>query len=67
MRLRSTLVLILLLIGLGAYVYWVEVPKSQEEAKKKTIFEFKPDDVTAVSLVYSDHEIVVKKSVRTGA
>jgi len=62
MRLRSTLVLVLLLIGLGAYVYWVEVPKSQEEAKKKTIFEFKPDDVTAVSLVYSDHEIVLKKS-----
>ena len=62
MRFRSTIVLILLLIGLGAYVYWVEVPKSQEEAKKKTILDFKPDDVTAVSLVYSDREIVVKKS-----
>jgi hypothetical protein len=62
MRLRGTFVWILLLIGLGAYVYWVEVPKSQEEAKKKTIIEFKQDDVTAVSLVYSDHEIVLKKS-----
>jgi hypothetical protein len=62
MRFRSTVVLILLLIGLGAYVYWVEVPKSQEEAKKKTILDFKPDDVTAVSLAYSDREVVMKKS-----
>ena len=62
MRFRSTLVLVLLLIGLGAYVYWVEVPKSQEEAKKKTIFEFKPEEVTEVSLVYSDREIVLKKT-----
>ncbi len=62
MRLRSTIVLILLLLGLGAYVYWVEYPKAQEEAKKKTLFEFKPDDVTEVSLVYPDREIVLKKS-----
>jgi hypothetical protein len=62
MRFRSTFVLILLLIGLGAYVYWVEVPKSQEEAKKKTILDFKADDVTGVSLAYPDREIVMKKS-----
>ncbi len=62
MRFRSTLVLILILLGLGAYVYWVEVPKSQEEAKKKTIFEFKPEDVTEVTLVYADHELALKKS-----
>lgn len=62
MRFRSTFVLVLLLIGLGAYVYWVEVPKSQEEAKKKTIFEFKPEDATDVSLVYADREIVLKKA-----
>jgi hypothetical protein len=62
MRFRSTFVLILLLVGLGAYVYWVEVPKSQEEAKKKTILDFKPDDATGISLVYSDREIVMKKS-----
>ncbi|MFI5398596.1 MAG: DUF4340 domain-containing protein [Candidatus Binatia bacterium] len=62
MRFRSTLVLLLLLAGLGAYVYWVEVPQSEQEAKKKTLFEFKADDVTEVSLVFSDREIVVKKA-----
>jgi hypothetical protein len=62
MRFRTTLVLILLLLGLGAYVYWIEMPKAEQEAKKKTLFEFKADDATEVSLAYSDHEIVLKKS-----
>lgn len=62
MRFRTTIALLLLLIGLGAYVYWVEVPKAQQEAKKKTLFEFKADDATQVSLVYDDREIVLKKS-----
>jgi len=62
MRFRTTLILILLLAGLGAYVYWVEVPQAEQETKKKTLFDFKADDVTEVSLVYGDHEIVVKKS-----
>ena len=42
MRFRTTLILLLLLIGLGAYVYLVEYPKAEQEAKKKTLFEFKP-------------------------
>jgi hypothetical protein len=62
MRFRTTLVLILVLLGLGAYVYWVELPQSREEARKKTLFAFSPDDVTAVSLVYADRQVVVKKS-----
>src|SRR3990172_6492818 len=62
MRLRTTLLMVLVLLGLGAYVYWVELPKSREEAKKKTILELKTDDVTQVSLVYADREIVVKRA-----
>jgi hypothetical protein len=62
MRFRTTIVLILLLLGLGAYVYFVEYPKAEQEAKKKTLFEFKADDATQVSLVYDDREIVLKKS-----
>lgn len=62
MRLRRTLFLLVVLSGLAAYVYWVEVPKSQEEAKKKTVLQFNADDATEVSLVYADREIVVKKT-----
>jgi hypothetical protein len=62
MRFRTTLVLLLLLAGLGAYVYWVEMPAAEQETKKKTVFEFKPDDVTQVTLAYPDREIVLAKS-----
>jgi len=62
MRYRTTIALVLLLLGLGAYVYWVELPKVEQETKKKTLFEFKADDATEVSLVYADREIVLKKS-----
>jgi len=62
MRFRTTLLLILVLAGLGTYVYFVEYPKAEEEAKKKTLFELKADDVTQVTLDYGDHKIVLKKS-----
>ncbi len=62
MRFRTTLVLLLLLAGLGAYVYWVEMPAADQEAKKKTVLEFKPDDVTQVTLTYADREIVLTKA-----
>ena len=62
MRVRTTIGLLVLLLGLIGYVCWVEVPKAQQEAKKKTLFEFKADDATDVSLAYDDREIVLKKS-----
>jgi hypothetical protein len=62
MRFRTTILLLLVLVGLGAYVYFVEYPKAEQEAKKKTLFEFKADDATQVTLDYGDHKIVLKKS-----
>src|SRR3989304_1101196 len=59
MRFRSTLMLLLLAVGIGAYVYFVEFPKATEETKKKTLFEFKADDVTDVTLTYPDRTIVL--------
>lgn len=61
MRFRTTLLLLLVVAGLGAYVYWVEYPKSQQEAKKKTLFEFAAGDVTAVTLTYADREIALQR------
>lgn len=62
MRLRNTLILLLLLLGLGAYVYFVEYPAAQQETKKKTLFDFKVDEVTQIALTYPDREIVLKKT-----
>jgi hypothetical protein len=62
MRLRNTLILALLLIGLGAYLYFVESKQIAEEAKKEKLVELNPDDVTAVTLVYPDREIALEKS-----
>ncbi|MBI1813553.1 MAG: DUF4340 domain-containing protein [Deltaproteobacteria bacterium] len=62
MRFRTTLILLLVAAGLGAYVYFVEFEKAAQEAKKKTVFEFKADDATAVSLTYFDHAIELTKS-----
>ena len=62
MRLRNTLILALLLIGLGAYLYFVESKKIAEEAKKEKLVDINADDVTAVTLVYPDREIALEKT-----
>src|SRR5512147_2333375 len=62
MRLRNTLILALLLLGLGAYLYFVESKQIAEEAKKTKLVDFNPDDVTALTLTYPDREIVLEKS-----
>ena len=61
MRLRNTLILALLLLGLGAYLYFVESKQMAEEAKKQKLVELSPDDVTGITLIYPDREIVLEK------
>ncbi|HUI27566.1 MAG TPA: DUF4340 domain-containing protein [Candidatus Kryptonia bacterium] len=61
MRFRSTLILLVIALGLGAYVYFVEFQKAAQEAKKKTLFEFKADDAIDVTLTYPDREINAHK------
>ena len=62
MSFRTTLLLLLVLAGLGGYAYWVEYPKAQEEAKPRKLYDFKADDVSAVTLTYADREIEIEKS-----
>jgi hypothetical protein len=62
MRFRNTLILALLLLGLGAYLYFVESKQIAEEAKKAKLVDFNPDDVTALTLTYPDREIALEKS-----
>ncbi len=54
MKFRSTIIVGLLLAGLGAYAYFVEFKgedkKKEQEEKKKTLLEIKKDDVAALEL-----------------
>lgn len=66
MRARYTVVLALLLVALGAYLYFVESKRIADESKKKPIVELVPDDVTRVTLTYPDHSEVAL-DLRDGA
>src|SRR5262249_9162192 len=60
-KLGRIAILFLLVAGLGAYLYWVEVPKARQEATKAKLVTATPDDVTAVNLVFPDREIALRK------
>jgi hypothetical protein len=65
MRARYTALLALILVALGAYLYFVESKQEAEGDKKKTLLTVKADDVTGLTLTYGDHEIVLEQ--RDGA
>lgn len=65
MRFRTTLILLLLLAGLGAYLNFVELPRAREKEKKRTLYSFEEDDVTSLKLAYADREIEVNKDGET--
>jgi len=54
--------MILVLAGLGGYIYWVEYPAAQKEAEKTKLFDFRAEDATELSLTYADREIVLTKT-----
>lgn len=62
MRLRTTLILLLVLIGLGAYVYLVERPAAEEEARSKKLLDFDKDQIVELALVYEDREMHLAKT-----
>src|ERR1051325_8894481 len=62
MRFRYTALLGLICVGLGAYLYFVEFDRAQQESKKKLLLEFSADEATALALVYPDREIDLKKA-----
>jgi len=62
MRFRNTLLLILVLAGLGAYVFYVERPAVEKEAKKEKLVDFQTDDITEIVLTYPDREVMLSKA-----
>ncbi len=62
MRFRTTFVLLLVLAGLGAYLYWLEFPRQKKEAEAKKLFAIKPDEVQEVRLHFADRNILLRKT-----
>jgi Domain of unknown function (DUF4340) len=62
MSFRNTLALAVLFLALAGYLYFFEVPRHQNATAAKKLVQFKPDDVTAVTLTYPDKEIALKKT-----
>jgi hypothetical protein len=61
-RPRNTLLLLLVLLALGAYLYWVELPGQEREAEAKKLVTLKKDAVTGMTLAYPDRTIVLEKT-----
>lgn len=61
MRFRNTLFLFILLLAVGAYIYFVEQPRQEAAAKKTTLLEADIEDVTSVQLTYPDREVALVK------
>jgi Domain of unknown function (DUF4340) len=61
MRFRSTLILALVFLALGVYLYFVEFERAAQEGKKEKLFDFAVEDVQRVTLEYADHKITVER------
>ncbi len=59
---RTTLLLLAIALGLGAYAYFVERPAQEQEGAKKTLLDIDRDAVEAVSLTYPDRELGLRKT-----
>jgi hypothetical protein len=69
MRYKGTFILLIVVILLGFYLYFIELPgqkaKQQEEEKSKKVASFEPHDVVGIYLGYTkrstDQEILLEK------
>ena len=50
------------LLGLGAYVYFVELPKAKQDAEKSTVLVFEKDAVETVTLTYPEREVRLEQT-----
>ena len=61
MSLRRILILVVLVAGLGTYLYVYEVPQAAKQGKKEKLLTLDKDAVSGVSLVYADREVELRK------
>lgn len=61
MNSRRNLIMLAVLLGLGAYIYFVEFARQEEAQEAKKLLQFDPEAVTNVTLVYPDRELELTK------
>ncbi|MFQ5684212.1 MAG: DUF4340 domain-containing protein [Candidatus Binatia bacterium] len=62
MRLRNTLLLALAFVFLGAYLYFIELPRSKKD-KSETLLAFKQEDVKSIVFTYPTQEIHLERQL----
>ena len=65
MKLGRILTLLVLVAALGAWLYWVELPKAKQEEEGQKLVAAETDAVTGVDLVFADREIRLRKDGST--
>ena len=58
---RRTLLMLAVLIGLGGYIYFIDLDRQRTAQDAKTLLQFDSDAVTQVALVYPDRELHLAK------
>ena len=61
MSLPKAIVMVVMLAALGAYVYFVDLPQAERDAKKETILTFEQDAIDTFTLIYPDRTIRLKQ------
>ena len=54
--------MLIVLLGLGAYVYFVELPKAKQDAEKPTVLTFEKESVDTLTLTYPEREISLQQT-----
>lgn len=59
---RSTVLVLLVLAALGAYVYWVELPGDTQKSEEERLLVLDEEAVTGISLTFPDRKLVLAKN-----
>lgn len=61
MTLRKALLMLMVLLALGGYVYFIDSAKREEETTEKRLFTFDKEAVSSLTLTYPDRAIRLEK------
>lgn len=61
MKLGRIAILFVLVAALGAWLWWVELPKARQESEGEKLVDASSDDITGVDLVFADREIQLRR------